>query len=620
MSTDDQSDYPRPQLVREGWKSLDGQWDFAIDEDRRWRSPRDVDWQREITVPFAVETPASGIAEKGFLPPCWYRRQVTALPAAPGERVVVHFGAVDYHSRVWVDGELAAVHEGGYTPFTVELPASAGSGTSHELVVRVEDDPTDLAKPRGKQDWTPEPHGIWYVRTTGIWQTVWMERLPTAFVTRLDWTPNLDDVEVAMSIELDEDGVRPLRVRVRLRLDDVELVDDILTVTGGRLERRFHLDRPGLDPMRDGITWSPEHPSLIDAIVEVLADDGTVIDRVTSYTALRSVAVQNGRFLLNGRPYQLRLVLDQGYWPETGMTAPDDGAFRRDLELAKAMGFNGVRMHQKIEDPRFLGWADRLGMLVWAEMPAAYRFEPRAIRRCIDQWGEAVRRDSSHPCIVAWVLFNESYGVLDVAHRDDQRHFVEAASALCRALDPTRLVVANDGWQNVAGDIIAIHDYDPVPELISSRYNAEGLDEMMAGYGRHGRVVALDDPGWLEARHGTEPSRRAVVLSEFGGIAFSPEAPTPLLEHPDDATVNRSFPGASGPWGYSASTDADDFLRRYAGLLRAAHSLAAFSGFCYTQLTDVYQEVNGLLRADRTPKLPLDTVAALTRGQFEDGG
>ena len=242
---------------------------------------------------------------------------------------------------------------------------------------------------------------------------------------------------------------------------------------------------------------------------------GELLDTVHSYTALRSIGVQGDRFVLNGRPYPLRMVLDQGYWPESGLTAPDDDALRRDVELAKAMGFNGVRKHQKIEDPRYLYWADALGLLVWEEMPSAYRFTRESIERLTREWIAAMERDASHPCIVAWVPFNESWGVPDLPDSPSQRHYVQALYHLTKTLDPTRPVIGNDGWESVATDIIGIHDYDDDPERIGRRY---GIDEVQS------RLFKRERPGGrMLLLEGAQPQDQPMMLTEFGGIAYSPD-------------------------------------------------------------------------------------------------
>jgi beta-galactosidase/beta-glucuronidase len=364
-------DYPRPQLRRPGWTRLDGEWDFALDANAAWSGPVDARFDRKILVPFAPETPRSGVGANGFFRAVWYRRRLPVGPLADDDRLVLHFGAVDYEATVWVNGALAARHEGGYTPFSVDLTTWAKGGHALEIVVRAEDDPADLAKPRGKQDWQLEPHSIWYPRTTGIWQSVWIETLARAHVASLRWTPNLTQWALGFDARIEAPPGERFWLGLRLASKGVLLAEDQYAVVAGEVHRTIALSDPGIDDFRSELLWSPSAPTLIDAEITLVDATGRAVDRVGSYTALRSFQIEGDRFVLNGRPFVLRMVLDQGYWPETGLTAPDGDALRRDVLLAKRMGFDGARKHQKIEDPRWLYWADRLGLLVWAEMPRA---------------------------------------------------------------------------------------------------------------------------------------------------------------------------------------------------------------------------------------------------------
>jgi hypothetical protein len=281
-------------------------------------------------------------------------------------------------------------------------------------------------------------------------------------------------------------------------------------------------------------------------------------------------------------------MADQGYWPETGLTSPSDEALRRDVELTKAMGFNGARKHQKIEDPRYLYWADRLGLLVWAEMPSAYRFTRESIVRVTREWIDVIERDYSHPCIVAWVPFNESWGVPNLPESAAERHYVRSLYHLTKTLDPTRPVVGNDGWESVATDIIGIHDYDVDPASLARRYHAEAvLPRLFRRERPGGRILVLES-------HQAGPPEHPLILSEFGGIALSREP---------------------GSWGYARCQSSEDFALQVGDLLCAVRSLELLSGFCYTQLADTYQETNGLLYGDRTPKLPLAQIAGMIRGR-----
>ena len=579
--------HPRPQLTRPSWRSLDGIWDFAIDRSGAWSGTEQVRWDRRIRVPFAPETPASGVGETDFFNACWYRRSFDAPRVTGDERLILHLGAVDYSARVWVNGVEVVRHEGGYTPFSADITDVLRDGPQ-TVTLRAEDDPLDFAKPRGKQDWMRESHSIWYPRTSGIWQTVWLEVVPATHIGTLCWTPNLEHWEITLRAILGG-RLRPgLRLRVHLSVADQTIADDTYSVVGGEVNRRIAPSDPGVDDYRNSLLWSPANPTLIDAHLELWGARGEKLDDVRSYTALRSVAVQGDRFLLNGRVQTLRMVLDQGYWPESGMTAPDDDALRRDVELAKAMGFNGVRKHEKIEDPRYLYWADHLGLMVWEEMPSAYRFSSESVERLTSEWTQVIRRDRSHPCIVAWVPFNESWGVPDLPTIPAQRHYVQALYHLTRTLDSGRPVVGNDGWESTATDIIGIHDYDEDPERLARRYDRPDVLPQLFRHGRPGgRLLTIEGHP-----HAGEP----IMLTEFGGIAVGEEC--------------------GKEWGYSRCATADEFAERYRRLLEVVRSSELLAGFCYTQFADTYQETNGLLHGDRRPKIPLDEIARATAGRL----
>ncbi len=371
---------------------------------------------------------------------------------------------------------------------------------------------------------------------------------------------------------------------------DQVLALDSYEVVSGEVHRRIALSDPGIDDHRNGLLWSPSSPTLIDAELELRDAQGQIVDAVQSYTALRSVAVQGDRFILNGRPLNLRLVLDQGYWPESGSTAPNDQALLEDVMLAKKLGFNGVRKHQKIECERYLYWADRVGLLVWEEMPSAYRYTTRSIERLTSEWPQVIQRDRSHPCIIAWVPFNESWGVPDLPDSPAQRHYVQALYYLTKCLDPTRPVIGNDGWESIATDIIGIHDYDDQPERLGKRYGIDDIESQLFKRERPGgRMLFVgDDRAW----------KHPIVLTEFGGIAFG--------KKDDDI------------WGYSRTDTSEQLLERYRALLETVRNLPALAGFCYTQFTDTYQEANGLLYADRTPKAPFEEIAQATSGAVPD--
>jgi beta-galactosidase/beta-glucuronidase len=552
-----------------------------------------------ITVPFAPETKASGIGDTSLYRKVWYRKHFVTPDRESKERILLHFGAVDYAAHVWVNGTKLCHHEGGYTPFFVDITDAIAPSGRQELIICAEDDPADLEKPRGKQDWKEEPHSIWYPRTTGIWQSVWMEVIPETHISTVRWTSNLERWELGVEVHLAGSILAGCKLAITMKSVGQLLVQDIYSFVGdgldsascaaSELHRTIALSDPGIDDFRNDLLWSPSKPTIIDIDLHLLDDAGTVVDEVKSYTALRSIAVQGDRFILNGRPWPLRLILDQGYWPHSGQTPPGDDAFIRDILLVRSLGFNGVRKHQKIEDPRFLYWADHLGLLVWEEMPSAYRYTERSVERVTREWIEVMKRDWNHPCIIAWVPFNESWGVPDLPASAEQRHYIQAIYHLTRTLDPARPVIGNDGWESVATDIIGIHDYDDNPARIRRRYGIDQIETHLFKSERPGgRLLSLATDG---------NARQPIVITEFGGISLCED---------------------NSGWGYSTCKSPGELLERYSALLEAIRPLTTLAGFCYTQFTDTYQETNGLVYADRTPKVPIEKIAAATSGTRPD--
>jgi beta-galactosidase/beta-glucuronidase len=584
--------HPRPQLRRERWADLCGRWGFAFDDADRGFSERWFEraepFAREILVPYPPESRLSGVHETGFHPVVWYRREVRIEEVDRPDRLILHFGAVDYHANVWVNGRMAVEHAGGQTPFSADIAPLLAAGESQVITVRAQDEPRDLQQPRGKQYWEETPGYIWYHRTTGIWQPVWLEPLPSVAIAELRWTPDVDRFGVALTLRLNRECPEGWRIRVKLIGDGPGrvLVDDTCLITGPELRRDLLLDiNDAAIRRRRALLWAPDHPSLIDAEIELLDETGTVIDRVESYFGLRRIEVRDGRFILNGIPTFLRLVLAQNYWPDSLLAAPDVNALRREVELAQSLGFNGVRIHQKIEDPRFLYWCDKLGMLVWAEMANGYVYSDRAAEMLVHEWLEAVRRDYNHPSIITWVPLNESWGVPDLDRSAQQRNFVRALYHLTRALDPTRPVIANDGWQHAVGDVFGVHDYAPSGEMLRERYRDRDAIARTFQEVRPHHHPLLGEGGAL--------NREPIVISEFGGLAFKP--------------------GAGEDWfGYGQFADADELLSTYEELVDALLGSTALAGFCYTQLTDTEQETNGLLTVHREPKLDPGRLRAIT--------
>jgi beta-galactosidase/beta-glucuronidase len=596
----DRGGYPRPQLVRTRWASLDGVWGFGYDDEGvgltdGW-SEDNAPLDRTIQVPFPPESSASGIGDKGFHPVAWYRRlisraELSAAGHVAGNRLLIRFGAVDHSARVWLNGVFLGEHLGGQSPFCVEATeVVAGDQQSWTLVVRAEDDPLDAAQPRGKQDWQLEPHGIWYFRTSGIWQPVWLESVPAHHVTALNWQPDLTRGRVTLGLRLDRRPTAPVKVTVTLSYGGEQLAETSFTQTEPESSTALTIPRQAHGQAYESLLWSPEHPRLIDATIKAEFPDGS-IDQVASYLGLRSVGFAHGHFLLNDRPYYIRAALEQGYWPDTHLAAPSDDSLRAEVQLAKDLGFNTVRLHQKVEDPRYLYWADRLGLMVWGEYGSAYEFSATAVERTTREWLDIIHRDISHPCIVTWVPLNESWGVQHISHDTAQLNFARALYHLTKAVDPSRPVVSNDGWEHADSDLWTIHDYGVTGAEVAANYiDKSTVEEVLSGVGPLGRRMRLVE---------TPDRGQPVIVSEFGGASFAP------------THANRS-------WGYVNADHPDEFEALLRDLFGAVQSSPVLAGFCYTQLTDTLQEANGLADPNRCPKLPVETIRSIVLGEGVD--
>jgi len=575
------SDYPRPQFQRDEWLNLNGAWQFAYDDENRgtkegWQSGRTLD--QTITVPFAYQSALSGIEDSSFHDRVWYRRTFAVPDSMQGKRILLHFGAVDYRAWVYVNGQLVTFHEGGHVPFHAEITHQLIDG-ENEVVVKVEDSSDALDQPRGKQYWLEKSASIFYIRTTGIWQTVWLEAVADTYLQKVKMTPDIDRDELA--VEYWVDGATPGdELHMEITFAGQPVARDIVFLQGGHSVRTVKLgDFNVHDP---GRLWSPEYPNLYDIKFQVRKATGQFVDEVQGYFGMRKIAIEDGKIFLNNRPYYMKLVLDQGYFPDGILTPPSDEAIRRDVELTKEMGFNGARKHQKIEDPRYLYWADKLGLLVWGEMANAYTYSDDAVRRITQEWQEAMERDYNHPSIVAWVPINESWGVPHLLSDPKQRAHTLAMYYLTKSLDATRLVISNDGWEHTKSDLLTVHDYDPRKESLKARYaSPESFLPTTPGH------RLLHAPGF---RYEGEP----LLVTEFGGIAFK----------------KSEWEG----WGYSGANSDEDFISRYEAVISAMLESPLVQGFCYTQLTDVEQEINGLLTYDRQPKVSLETIRAINEG------
>ncbi|ABO65789.1 MULTISPECIES: glycoside hydrolase family 2 protein [Geobacillus] len=571
------TEYPRPQFKRKDWLNLNGKWSFAFDDENigeRNEWYKNLSTSMEIQVPFTYETKASGIGDETFHPVVWYQRSFKIPEDQIGKKVILRFQASDYFTKVWVNGHFVGDHKGGNSAFAFDITNVIDQYGENELVVKVEDS-LSCYQPRGKQRWMDKNFGCWYVQTTGIWQTVWLEFLNHQTIKSVKMTPNIDNHSIRFDYDLDVSLHEDLRLETVINFKGREIKR--FSINPNRPQ--FHLEVDLLSEISEWkvFLWSPEDPNLYDVVFR-LYDNEQLVDEVESYFGMRKISIKDGKVLLNNKPLYQKLLLDQGYWPDTLLTPPSDEAIIDDINKTIQMGFNGVRKHQKIEDERFLYWCDKKGLLVWSEMAATYEFSDQAVENFTKEWLEIVQQYYNHPSIITWVPFNESWGIPNVAYDKKQQSFTESIYYLTKSIDQMRPVIVNDGWEHTVSDIITLHDYEECGEKFYERYKDKDL--ILNNQIPHNK----DKYAFAE---GYTYKGQPVIISEYGGIAFKDEK----------------------GWGYGHQVETEDeFLRRYQSITDAIKKLPYISGYCYTQITDVQQEVNGLLKEDRTPKIALEKI------------
>lgn len=562
--------YPRPQLVREHWESLNGIWDFLFDDNDTgermgWFLQFPTEHQ-QILVPYSCESKRSGIQDDSFHPILWYHRTITISCLDSASRTLLHFEGSDFTTKVWVNGNYLGSHRGGYARFSFDITNCLHDG-ENSITVKIEDT-NSLEQPRGKQRWLDHNYDCWYPQTTGIWKSVWMETVPDTYICSIKMTPVMEygrlEFELGYSGEIREG----MELEVEILFEDQLMNRVTLLLSNKKTCGNIDVCPSRYRPWEKGVhVWTPENPQLYDVVFKILENE-TVVDEVLSYFGMRDIRVQNGKILLNGSPLYQKLLLDQGYWADTLLTPPDDEALISDIEKVKALGFNGVRKHMKTEDERFLFLADVKGLLVWSEMAAFYEYSDQAAEEYTREWMDVVRQNYNHPSVITWVPFNESWGVPQVMSDPCQQSFVKSIYYLTKSFDPMRPVVTNDGWEHLCSDIITLHDYEPNADAFSKRY-AKTPENLLRSdvYFNNMRTAFAES-----AQYSGQP----VIISEYGGIAFTE--------------------GQKGSWGYGRTEATQEaFLERFAAITKAIMNLPFCQGFCYTQLTDVCQEINGLL-------------------------
>lgn len=582
------NEYPRPDFVREQWMSLNGPWTFECGKIKT-----------QIEVPFVCQSKLSGIGQTIKENQVMYSRTFTVPSGWKGKEILLHFGAVDYQCKVFINQQCVGSHVGGQTPFTINISPYL-NWQNEQICVEVVDPLLDETIPRGKQNWEGTPRFIWYTPSTGIWQSVWIEPVEKTCLEWIHFTPDIDEGTVQIEYRLSDTAKLPCDVQIEIRQGDKDVFCGCMMCTSLRnsltvdvfrkkaMEGSFHFT---------GNYWSPENPVLYDAVLRVREKGSEEwSDAAASYFGMRKIHVENGQLYLNNQPYMHKLLLDQGYWAESLMTAPSDEEYKNDILKSKAMGFNGCRKHEKVEDPRFLYWADKLGFLVWEGMASFWSYTPEAAAAFSKEWMDVIHRDYNHPSIVVWGMLNESWGVPRIYSNLQQQSFARSLYYLAKSQDTTRLVISNDGWEMVESDICAIHSYKHGEQQDHKQHLAF--------------AQALKDPEQfckilekLPYVKGGKYEGQPVVLTECGGIAIAADQSQTICR--EDAIQQTQV-----DWGYTSSSKAD-FLSEYSRIIDSVYNSDLISGFCYTQLTDVEQEQNGLLTANHEFKFSPQAIKAI---------
>ncbi len=561
-------EYPRPQFMRSQWLNLNGKWTFAFDfgksgKERGFAESRGFD--RPIIVPFCPESPLSGVNHKDFINAMWYQRNITVPAGWEGKNIMIHFGAVDYECEVFIDGNSVGKHWGGTSSFKFDITPYVNPGETHNLVVYVQDDTRSSLQPAGKQCPAYKSRGCHYTRTTGIWQTVWMEPVSKYGLESCHIIPDLDQKKfyIRPHFYALREGQK-FRVRIKFSQETVSKSEVFASNT---VICDLRVKKP--------IIWSPKSPFLYDIVFEVIDNSGEVIDEVKSYMGMRKVHIEGNQVFLNNKPYYLRLVLDQGFYPDGIWTAPSDAALKRDVELSMKAGFNGARLHQKVFEERFHYWADRLGYLTWGESSSwgIDLSSGEAGRNFLTEWEEIIVRDRNHPSIIAWTPFNEAW-----SGGDQPKRLIVNAYSLTRNLDPTRPVNDSSGGLHVKTDLWTEHTYEQNPQKLRE-------------------LLTLSEDKLVWRRYPEKSSSyegQPYLIDEYGGIKWIP-------------SKDKIY--ADDSWGYGEDpTTLEEFYARLEALTDVILGMKYICGFCYTQLTDVEQEQNGIYNFDRTEKFDMERI------------
>jgi beta-galactosidase/beta-glucuronidase len=564
------ANYPRPMMLRNEWISLDGQWDFAFIHEQEFldgKLNRNNNHEiRGIMVPYSYHSPYSNIGDSSYHPHLWYHKKMQ-VPHHTRQVLYLHFEAIDYMAKVYVNSQYVGTHEGGYNRFSFDITRYL-KGDCLEIEVYVEDT-LSKEQPRGKQRYRKENFECWYIETSGIWKTAWIEVVNETHLSNLDYHYSNAKLSLdLLTLSAHKDDV--------LKVTLLDTFRNAVSRYSGPIVSSLELSLP-----IDLFLWSDESPYLYDIEIEILRND-RVLDFVSSYVGFRFLTWDQ-QYRNNNQKLDLRMILDQGYFEDKHLTCKIEDLLK-DLTLIKSIGLNGIRKHEKLEDQRFNYLCDVMGIYTWQEMPSFYEFTTRSATRLKQEWIEAIHQYKLHPSIIAWVPFNESWGIFDVMNNSDQQAYADQIVVITKHLDATRPVVSNDGWEHTTSDLITLHNYAEYGDSLLQTY--QDISLVLANKEVHPK------PPRLAFANGYHYQSQPLLLTEFAGIAFE---------------------GIDG-WGYGHSVKSQaEFITRLESLIDAIRKMPFFQGYCITQLTDVQQEKNGLFFENRTPKIPLEELKKLIK-------
>lgn len=567
-------DYPRPQFVRKEWKNLNGEWNFIFDDKDEGETKGYFKYfpiDKKIIVPFTYETKLSGIEDESVHYIVWYNRKINISKEQLKNKVILNFEGSDYKTKIWVNGNYIGENIGAYSRFSFDIEKYMIEG-ENDITIKVED---SLSKdqPRGKQRYKKESWKCWYIQTTGIWKTVWLECVSKKYLKAVKITPKTDKVQLEIETNLLEKDIEKQKYYIETEISfNGQILNNTKEIINSNYEK-IEIDIVNQGIKHDIQKWSIHNPNLYDINYKLYFED-EVIDNVNSYFGIREIAIKGDKIYLNEEELYLKLILDQGYWKESHLTPSSEQILIKDIESALAFGYNGIRKHQKVEDERFLYWCDVKGVLVWSEMANCYNFDDNSLQNFTNEWIRVVKQNYNHPSIVTWVPINESWGIPEVSVCQKEQSFATSLYYLTKAMDNTRPVISNDGWEHTISDIITIHDYKQYDELLYQEYIDEEkkvLNNLKEYNGKH-RLFA----------NGYKYEGQPVIMSEYGGIAINSEE----------------------GWGYGKQVkDEKELVERFTKLTNTIKNIPYISGYCYTQLTDVQQEINGLMDEERNYKV-----------------